>query len=79
MISNCASQALKAGTKVYIYPVDQKPGKITTVLPNGEKLTLTIREIDVENVEKLKGIMGITVLSQPEDIEEIIKEYLIKK
>jgi archaeoflavoprotein AfpA len=79
LISNCASQALKAGTKVYIYPVDQKPGKITTVLPNGEKLTLTIRKIDVENAEKLKRMMGIAVLSQPEDIEEIIKEYLIKQ
>lgn len=79
LISNCASQALKAGTKVYIYPVDQKPSKITTVLPDGEKLTLTIREIDVENAEKLKRMRGITVLSQPEDIEEIIKKHLIKQ
>jgi len=79
LISNCASQALKAGTKVYIYPVDQKPGKITTVLPDGEKMTLTIRKIDVENAEKLKRMKGITVLSQPEDIEEIIKKHLIKQ
>jgi archaeoflavoprotein AfpA len=79
LISNCASQALKAGTKVYIYPVDQKPGKITTVLPDGEKLTLTIRKIDVKNAEKLKRMRGITVLSQPEDIEEIIKKHLIKQ
>jgi archaeoflavoprotein AfpA len=79
LISNCASQALKAGTKVYIYPVDQKPGKITTVLPDGEKLTLTIRKIDVENAEKLKRMREITVLSQPEDIEEIIKKHLIKQ
>lgn len=74
LISNCASQALKAGTKVYIYPVDQKSGKITTVLPDGEKLTLTIREIDVENAERLKRMKGITVISKPEDIEEIIKK-----
>jgi archaeoflavoprotein AfpA len=79
LISNCASQTLKAGTKVYIYPVDQKPGKITTVLPDGEKLTLTIRKIDVKNAEKLKRMRGITVLSQPEDIEEIIKKHLIKQ
>jgi archaeoflavoprotein AfpA len=79
LISNCASQALKAGTKVYIYPVDQKPGKITTVLPDGEKLTLTTRKIDVKNAEKLKRMRGITVLSQPEDIEEIIKKHLIKQ
>jgi archaeoflavoprotein AfpA len=79
LISNCASQALKAGNKVYIYPADQKPGKITTVLPDGEKLTLTIREIDVENAERLKRMQGITVLSQPEEIEEIIKKHLIKQ
>jgi len=79
LISNCTSQAIKAGTKVYIYPVDQKPGKITTVLPDGEKLTLTIRKIDVENADKLKRMREISVLSQPEDIEEIIKEYLSRQ
>ncbi len=76
LISNCASQGLKAGNKVYIYPADQKPGKIDTVLPDGKKLTLTMREIDVENAERLKRMEGIAVLSQPEDIEKIIKDHL---
>ena len=76
LISNCASQGLKAGNRVYIYPADQKPGKIDTVLPDGKKLTLTMRDIDVENAEKLKRMKGITVISQPEDIEKIVKEYM---
>ncbi len=75
LISNCVSQGLKAGNKVYIYPVDQKPGKIVTVLPDGKKLTLSMRDIDIENAEKLKRMKGITVISQPKDIEKIVKDY----
>ncbi len=78
LISNCVSQALKANREVYIYPVDQKPGKTTTILPDGKELTLTIREVDLENSEKLKRIKGITIISQLEDIEGIIKKHLAK-
>ena len=75
LISNCVSQALKAACSVYIYPVDQKPGETTTILPNGKKLVLKIREVDLENSEKLKRMSGITVLSQLIEIEEIIKKH----
>lgn len=78
LISNCVSQALKANREVYIYPVDQKPGETTTILPDGKELTLTIRNIDLENSEKLKRMKGITVISQLEDIEGIIKKHLTK-
>ncbi len=76
LISNCVSQALKANREVYIYPVDQKPGETTTLLPDGNELKLTIREIDVENSEKLKRMKGITIISQLEALEEIIKKHL---
>ena len=75
LISNCVSQALKAKREVYIYPVDQKTGETTTILPNGKELTLTIREVDLENSEKLKRMRGITVISQLEAIEEIVKKH----
>ena len=78
LISNCVSQALKAKKEVYIYPVDQKPGETTTILPNGKELTLTIREVDLENSEKLKRMRGITVISQLEDIEGVIKKHMTK-
>jgi archaeoflavoprotein AfpA len=73
LISNCASQAIKAGIKVHIYPADQKRGKIDTILPGGKKLTLTMREIDLENTERLKRMKGITVIPELEEIEKMIK------
>jgi len=79
LIANCVSQALKANRDVYIYPVDQKPGETTTILPDGKELTLTIREVDLENSEKLRRMKGITVISQLEDIERIIKKHLTKQ
>ena len=39
LISNCVSQALKANREVYIYPVDQKPGETTTILPDGKEFS----------------------------------------
>jgi len=74
LITNCVSQALKANQRVYIYPVDQKYGKTTTVLPNGKKLTLTIRKIDLANVERLKKMAGVTVLSSLQDVEKKIED-----
>jgi len=76
LISNCVAQSLKAKREVYIYPVDQKIGETTTILPNGKKLTLTIRNIDFENAKKLKIMKGINVIPKVEDIEEIIKKHL---
>jgi archaeoflavoprotein AfpA len=76
LISNCVSQALKANRRVYIYPVDQKPGQTITILPDGKELALTIREVDLENSRKLKRMRGMTVISQLTDIEDIIKKHL---
>jgi flavoprotein len=78
LISNCVSQALKAKREVYVYPVDQKPGETTTILPGGRELTLTIRRIDLENARKLKRMRGITVLSQLGDIKDTIERHLDK-
>jgi len=78
LISNCVAQALKANRGVYVYPVDQAPGKTTTILPSGKPLTLTIRDVDVENSEKLKRMKGITVISQLDEIEGIIEKHLTK-
>ena len=76
LISNCVSQALKANREVYIYPVDQRPGDVTTILPDGKELTLSIREVDLENSERLKRMRGITVVPKLEDFEGIIKKHL---
>ena len=59
LVTNAVAQANKADIPIYIFPVDQKPGSLTTVLPSGESFTLTAREVDLVNVEKLKAMKRI--------------------
>ena len=80
ILSNAAAMAMKAKIPVYIYPADQKKGEIITDMPGGKKLTLTMRDVDLEAVEKLRKMPGITVLGEPSEIREIIKKHIeIKK
>ncbi|MCX9013766.1 MAG: archaeoflavoprotein AfpA [Candidatus Methanoperedens sp.] len=78
LLTNAAAQAMKANVPVYIFPPDQKPGDIVTELPNGKKLTLTMRDVDIEAVEKLRRMRGITVLGHPEEIRGIVREFVGK-
>lgn len=71
LITNCVAQTIKGGTPVYIYPVDQKPGSQLTEGPKGEQITITTRQIDLENTERLHRMEGITVLSHPSEIEAL--------
>lgn len=70
LITNAVAQAQKAGVPVYILPVDRRLGEIVTRLPSGEEKTLIMRDIDIENVNKLKAMKGITLLETPRDIGE---------
>ena len=79
LLTNCVAQAMKAGIQVYIFPVDQKLEKVVTMLPNKKKITLNMRDVDVENSEKLKRMKGVTVLSSPKDIELTLLKFLKKK
>ncbi len=71
LLTNAVAQTQKGSVPVIILPVDQKRGEITTVLPTGKKKKLIMRDIDIENVEKLKAMEGITVLETPKEIENI--------
>ncbi len=75
LLTNCAAQAMKAGIHVYIFPVDQKRGTVVTTLPNKKTISLNMRDVDVKNAEKLKRMKGITVLSSPKDIEQVVSEF----
>lgn len=79
LLSNAAAQAMKAKIPVYIFPADQKRGEITTDLPNGKKLTLTMRDVDIEAVDKLRKMPGITVIGHPDELRDIIKKHLDQK
>ena len=46
------------------------------VVKCGEKIKLRVREVDLENVEKLKRMNGITVLEHPQQIEDVIQKLL---
>ena len=76
LITNAFAQCAKGNTPIYVLPVDQKIGTTTTILPSGEKFYLTVREVDVENTNKLKQMKGITVLEKPEEISTIIAEMI---
>ena len=76
LITNSAIQAMKVDVPVYIYPVDQKEGELLTKLPNGKELKIRIRKEDVENVERLRKMEGIVVLSTIEEIEDAIKTHV---
>lgn len=76
LLSNAAAQAMKGKVPVYIFPADQKRGEITTELPGGKTLTLTMRDVDIEAVDKLRKMPGITVIGQPDEIRDIVKKHL---
>lgn len=79
LLTNAAAQAMKAKIPVYIYPADQKKGEVTTDLPDGKKLTLTMRDVDIEAVDKLRSMPGINVMGHPGEIKEIVRDHLDKK
>ena len=76
LVTNAVAQALKIRVPTYIFPVDQKSGSITTILPSGEELTITTRDIDLENVEKLRSMEGISILKHPSEIINKIKHHI---
>ncbi len=76
IITNAVAQANKANVDIYILPVDQRRGAATTILPTGERLELTIRDVDVENTGKLRRMKGIRVLETPKEIKTVIRRYL---
>ena len=72
LVTNAVAQTAKGDTPIYILPVDQVRGRISTRTPTGETLELKMREIDVSNSEKLAQMENITVLKSPEEIYEVV-------
>jgi len=75
LISNCVAQAIKGGMEVHLLPSDQEDLPIKTHRPDGSELILKIRDIEIENVNKLKKMEGIHVIK---DFSEIINLILKK-
>lgn len=76
LITNAVAQALKGGTPVFVYPVDQHAGPLETEGPNGIKFRVYPRRIDLENVHRLHEMEGVTVLADPSEIVDQIRRKL---
>jgi archaeoflavoprotein AfpA len=76
LLTNAVAQTLKGDTPVFLYPVDQEPGKVETMAPDGTKFTIKMRAIDLENVDRLRNMEGITIVASVEEMIEKIKTHL---
>ena len=79
LLTNATAQAMKANVPVYIFPPDQKRGDIVTDLPDGKKLTLTMRDVDIDAVDKLREMRGITVMGHPDEIRGVVDGFVGKR
>jgi len=75
LITNAAAQAAKANVPIYIYPVDSAEDNLTTTLPDGSKLQLTMRKIDIENARRLSTMENFNVFTNIAVLKEIIDNH----
>jgi flavoprotein len=78
-LTNCVAQAIKGGQMVYIFPSDQDTEPIVTSRPDGTPLTLKIRDIELENIKKIKSMEGIVVISDFSEIKNLIIQKIKEK
>jgi len=78
LVTNCVAQTIKGGTPVYLFPSDQHLEPIVTSKPDGTPLILKIRDIEIENINKLRTRQGITVISEFSEIKNIIVQEIEK-
>jgi len=79
LITNCVAQAIKGRVTVYLFPSDQDLEPIVTSRPDGSPLVLKIRDVEIENIRRLKNLEGIQVISEFSAIKNIILEKLNNK
>ena len=79
LITNCVAQAIKGGVLVYLFPSDQDTEPITTSRPDGSPLVLKIRDIEMENINRLMKMEGIKVLKEFSDIKKTIIQNINSK
>ena len=70
LVTNAVAQTLKGITPVMVYPVDQKPGQVEIISPEGIKSVIKTREIDLQNASRLREMEGVTVVASPIEIPE---------
>jgi archaeoflavoprotein AfpA len=76
LLTNAAVQGVKGFIDVHIMPVDFREGIVTTIIPSGKELKLSIRKEDAENVRRLEKMEGFLVFENPDEIRDIIEKRL---
>ena len=76
LITNAVAQTLKGRTPVLLYPVDQSSTPIETTSPDGIKFSLTPRAIDLDNVERLRTMTRVTILTSPALLKDQVRILL---
>ena len=79
LITNCVAQRIKGGHKVYLLPADQYNEPILSSRPDGRPLVLKIRDIELDNIEKLKKMQGIIIFSEFSNITNLILQKIKEK
>jgi archaeoflavoprotein AfpA len=74
LITNAVAQASKANVPIYVFPVDNKEGKLTTILPDSSELNLTMRRVDLENTKRLSAIEGLRVFTDISMLRSVITQ-----
>lgn len=78
LITNLVSQIIKLEMNIILYPVDQiitkTSNKIITQDPNGAKFTLSLKNIDILNVYKLKKMKYVFVANSIFSIVLILRK-----
>lgn len=76
LITNAVAQTLKGRTPVLLYPVDQSRIPVETMGPDGTKFSITPRTVDLDNIERLRTMARVTILSSPDYLKDQIRMLL---
>ena len=79
LITNCIAQAIKGEQIVYLFPSDQDIEPIVTSRPDGSPLTLKIRDVEIENIKKLKRMECIVVIPDFSEVKKLVIQKVKEK
>lgn len=78
LLTNAAIMGQKTSTPIYIMPTDFREGTVTTKLPNGRDLDITVTKKDAEHVKNLKNMENTFVFENPTEIPSIFEKHVEK-
>jgi len=73
LLTNAVAQTLKGATPVLLLPVDQRPGATESIAPDGSRVTIRTRPVDLENVDRLRRMEGVSVAGSVSEIVDALK------